>query len=97
MKDATNPRIVLVEGLTRAGKSTLLNCILADKTTYNGTPKLTEPFVAKGGIRGVTTDFQYYTIKKRELCHRNNINYDGDECDYIFIDSERIGDITNIS
>ena len=99
LKAANNPKIILVVGKTREGKSTLLNHILSNKSN-NPPLRPSAPFLANAGENAVTREFQYYgPIKCSELTRLNlfqNLNFPKDN-DLFFIDSEGTGNINQVS
>ena len=90
LRAANNPKIILVVGKTREGKSTLFNHILSNKSN-NPPLRPTSPFLANAGENAITREFQYYgPIKCSEIAKLNlfqNLNFPIDN-DLFFIDSE---------
>ena len=104
LQNANNPKIALVFGTTRCGKSTLLNNLLKDKNARNfnnRTIKNKRPFKANGGLNRVTVGFQFYgPISSDQFKRRNNIingNFPEGNYDLFFIDSEGAEDINGQS
>ena len=98
LQNSINPKIFIVIGKTREGKSTLFNHILSDKTLNTPNLRLSNPFNAQGGEEAITKEFVFYgPIKGSEISRRNNIKYIGDECDCFFIDTEGSGNLYQMS
>lgn len=99
LKAANNPKIILVVGKTREGKSTLLNHILSNKSN-NPPLRPSTPFLANAGENAITREFQYYgPIKCSELARLNlfhNLNFPKDN-DLFLIDSEGTGNLYQVS
>ena len=94
-----NPKIIMVIGKSREGKSTLLNQLLKDKRNDLGTPRINVPFNARGGEDPYTRNFQFAgPISSRTFCELNNINpHQPPFYDLFFIDSEGTGNIAELS
>ena len=94
-----NPKIFIVVGRTREGKSTLLNHLLLDKNL--DLPKnlrLSKPFKTRGGEEATTKEFLFYgPIKMEEFCRRNKLEFNGEDGDCFFIDTEGIGNLYQMS
>ena len=98
LQNSKNPKIFIVIGKTREGKSTLLNHILFDKSLNIPNLRISYPFKAQGGEDGITKEFLYYgPIPGREISRRNKIKYTGDDCDCFFIDTEGTGNLYQMS
>jgi len=99
LKNAVNPKIFITVGKTREGKSSLLNHILLDKS--KNLPKnlrLSSPFKAKGGEYSTTKEFLFYgPIKASEFCRRNILEFNGEDFDCFFIDTEGSGNLYQMS
>ena len=97
--NAMNPKIFIVVGRTREGKSTLLNHLLLDKNL--DLPKnlrLSKPFKTRGGEEATTKEFLFYgPIKMEEFCRRNKLEFNGEDCDCFFIDTEGTGNLYQMS
>ena len=97
--NAINPKIFIVVGRTREGKSTLLNHLLLDKTLNPpNNLRLSKPFNARGGEEATTKEFLFYgPIKMSEFCRRNNLEFNGEDSDCFFIDTEGSGNLYQMS
>ena len=95
LTNAINPKIFIVVGRTREGKSTLLNHLLLDKTLNLPTNlRLSKPFKTRGGEEPTTKEFLFYgPIKMSEFCKRNKLEFNDQDCDCFFIDSEGSGNL----
>ena len=97
--NAMNPKFFIVVGRTREGKSTLLNHLLLDKNL--DLPKnlrLSKPFKTRGGEEATTKEFLFYgPIKMEEFCRRNKLEFNGEDCDCFFIDTEGTGNLYQMS
>ena len=99
LRAANNPKIILVVGKTREGKSTLFNHILSNKSN-NPPLRPSAPFLANAGENAITREFQYYgPIKCSELARLNlfqNLNFPIDN-DLFLLDSEGTGNLYQAS
>ena len=97
--NANNPKLFLVVGKSREGKSTLLNHLLLDKTKEQpNNLRLSKPFRARGGEEATTKEFLYYgPIKMSEFCRRNKLEFRGEDNDCYFIDTEGAGNLYQMS
>ena len=97
--NAINPKIFIVVGRTREGKSTLLNHLLLDKNLdLPNNLRLSSPFKAKGGEEATTKEFLFYgPIKLSEFCRRNKLEFNEEDCDCFFIDTEGTGNLYQMS
>ena len=77
LTNAINPKIFIVVGRTREGKSTLLNHLLLDKNLdLPNNLRLSKPFKARGGEEATTKEFLFYgPIKMSEFCRRNKLEF----------------------
>jgi hypothetical protein len=82
-----NPILIVIEGKTGAGKSTRLNQII------NAQMRAGKPFIAQGGGRGVTSDFQVWgPVRLAEFCGNWNFQSTAEEeFNLFFVDSEGVG------
>ena len=97
--NSVNPKIFIVVGKTREGKSTLLNHILFDKSlNIPDNLRISSPFKAMGGEEGITKEFLFYgPIKASEFCRRNKLVFNGEDFDCFFIDTEGSGNLYQMS
>jgi len=98
--NSKNPKIVMVIGKAREGKSTALNHLLFDKTLDipKKLRKISSPFPSKGGENAITKEFLFYgPIKASELCRRNKIEFEEEDFDYFFVDTEGIENFYKMS
>ena len=99
LNNSFNPKIFIVVGKTREGKSTLMNHILLDKSL--GIPqnlRISSPFRARGGEDAITKEFLFYgPIKASEFCRRNNLAFNEEDYDLFFIDTEGSGNLYQMS
>ena len=99
LTNAINPKIFIVVGRTREGKSTLLNHLLLDKNLdLPNNLRLSKPFKSRGGEEATTKEFLFYgPIKMSEFCRRNKLEFNGEDCDCFFIDTEGTGNLYQMS
>lgn len=102
LQNSHNPKIVLVFGPTRSGKSTLLDNLLKDKRHHNNRSyKIRTPFDANGGPDQITSGFRFCgPVRSEDFKAFNNINDNNlpaEDCDLFFIDSEGSNDINRQS
>lgn len=99
--NAVYPKIIIVVGKSREGKSTLMNHVLCDKSSkLPESLRISYPFKAQGGENATTKEFLYYgPIKTSEFCRRNNIEFKekDKDCDLFFIDTEGTGNLYQMS
>jgi len=100
LMNSKNPKIVMVIRNRIEGKNTEFNHLLFDKTSK--IPKylrnISSPFPSKGGENAITKEFLFYgPIKASELCRRNKIEFEGEDFDYFFVDTEGTGNLYHMS
>lgn len=97
--NSVNPKLFIVVGRTREGKSTLLNHLLLDKTlNLPENLRLSRPFKARGGEEATTKEFLFYgPMKMSEFSRRNKLEFNGEDSDCFFIDTEGTGNLYQMS
>ena len=100
LMNSVNPKIFIVVGKSREGKSTLMNHLLLDKSlNIPLNLRISSPFKARGGEEGTTKEFLFYgPIKASEFCRRNRLEFkEENDYDCFFIDSEGSGNLYQMS
>ena len=97
--NSVNPKLFIVVGRTREGKSTLLNHLLLDRTlNLPENLRLSRPFKARGGEESTTKEFLFYgPMKMSEFSRRNKLEFNGEDSDCFFIDTEGTGNLYQMS
>ena len=97
--NAINPKIFIVVGRTREGKSSLLNHLLLDKNLdLPNNLRLSKPFKTRRGEEATTKEFLFYgPIKMNEFCRMNKLEFNGEDYDCFFIDTEGTGNLYQMS